>query len=68
MLDLPSDARENESSIDRLMTPYSIAVALILIWLLGVTFAVTFHGFIHLLLAIAVVLLLVRTVSRKEKH
>jgi hypothetical protein len=50
------------------MFPYYAAISLILLWLLGLTLAHTFHGYIHLLVVMAVLLLLVRTVSRKENR
>lgn len=42
---------------------YTIAVVLIVLWLLGFVSAYTLGGFIHVLLVIAVVLILVRVIS-----
>ena len=42
---------------------YTIAVVLILLWLLGLVSAHTIGGFIHVLLIIAVILVLVRIIS-----
>jgi hypothetical protein len=42
---------------------YSIAVVLVVLWLLGFVSAYTLGGFIHVLLVIAVVLILVRVIS-----
>ena len=42
---------------------YTIAVVLVILWLLGFVSAYTLGGFIHVLLVIAVVLILVRVIS-----
>ena len=42
---------------------YTIAVVLVVLWLLGFVSAYTLGGFIHVLLVIAVVLILVRIIS-----
>jgi hypothetical protein len=45
---------------------YTVAVVLILLWLLGLVSAYTMGGFIHVLLVIAVVVLLVRVISGRS--
>ena len=45
---------------------YTLAVVLILLWLLGLLSAYTIHGFIHILLVIAVILFLVRIISGRK--
>jgi Family of unknown function (DUF5670) len=45
---------------------HTIAVVLILLWLLGLVSSYTMGGFIHALLVIAVVLVLVRLISGKK--
>jgi len=45
---------------------YSIAVILILLWLLGLMSSATMGGFIHVLLVIAVVMILVRIISGRR--
>lgn len=42
---------------------YTIAIVLILLWLLGLVSAYTISGFIHVLLVIAVILILVRIIT-----
>ena len=42
---------------------YTIAVILIILWLLGVVTAYTLGGFIHILLVIAIVVILLRVIS-----
>ncbi|HET9112390.1 MAG TPA: lmo0937 family membrane protein [Burkholderiales bacterium] len=42
---------------------YTIAVILIILWLIGLVTSYTIGGFIHLLLVIAIVLILVRIIS-----
>jgi hypothetical protein len=45
---------------------YTIAIVLILLWLLGLVSSYTISGFIHLLLVVAVILILVRIISGKK--
>jgi hypothetical protein len=45
---------------------YTVAVVLIVLWLLGFVSAYTLGGFIHILLVIAVVLILVRVISGRQ--
>jgi hypothetical protein len=45
---------------------YSIAIILILLWLLGLMSSATMGGFIHVLLVIAVVMVLVRIISGRR--
>jgi hypothetical protein len=42
---------------------YTIAVILIILWLLGLVTSYTVGGFIHILLVIAVIMILVRLIS-----
>ena len=42
---------------------YTIAVILIILWLLGMVTSYTLGGFIHILLVIAVVVILIRLIS-----
>ena len=42
---------------------YTIAVILIILWLLGMVTAYTLGGFIHILLVIAIVVILLRVIS-----
>lgn len=45
---------------------YTIAVVLIILWLLGLVTATTMGGFIHVLLVIAVVVVLLRVISGRS--
>jgi hypothetical protein len=45
---------------------YTIAVVLILLWLLGLISSYTINGFIHILLVIAIVLVLVRIITGRK--
>ena len=45
---------------------YTIAVVLILLWLLGLVTSYTISGFVHILLVIAVVLILVRIIQGRK--
>ncbi|MFH1872758.1 MAG: lmo0937 family membrane protein [Pseudomonadota bacterium] len=45
---------------------YTIAVVLIVLWLLGLVTANTMGGFIHVLIVIAVVVVLLRIISGRK--
>jgi hypothetical protein len=45
---------------------YTIAVVLIILWLLGLVTGYTIGSFIHILLVIAVILILVNLISGKK--
>lgn len=46
---------------------YTIAVILLVLWLLGVVSAYTIGGFIHILLVIAIVMVLVNLISGRGR-
>jgi len=45
---------------------YTIAIILLILWLLGLVSSYTIGGFLHILLVIAIVLVLVRLVSGRS--
>ncbi len=45
---------------------YTLAIILILLWLLGLVSSYTISGFIHILLVIAIILVLVRIISGQK--
>jgi len=45
---------------------YTIAVVLIILWLLGLVSSYTLGGFIHILLVIAIVVVLLRVISGRR--
>jgi hypothetical protein len=45
---------------------YTIAVVLIILWLLGLVSSYTMGGFIHILLVIAIVVVLLRIISGRK--
>jgi hypothetical protein len=45
---------------------YTIAVILLILWLLGLVSSYTIGGFIHVLLVIAVVVILLRVISGRK--
>lgn len=45
---------------------YTIAVVLLILWILGLVTSATVGGFIHILLVIAVVMLLVQFISGRK--
>jgi uncharacterized membrane protein YtjA (UPF0391 family) len=46
---------------------YTIAVVLLILWLLGLVSSYTMGGFIHILLVIAVVMILVSLISGRRR-
>lgn len=46
---------------------YTIAVVLLVLWLLGLVTSSTMGGFIHILLVIAVVMVLVNVISGRKR-
>lgn len=42
---------------------YTIAIILIILWLLGLVSSYTVGGFIHILLVVAIIIILVRLIS-----
>jgi hypothetical protein len=51
---------------ERLQMLYTIAVVLIVLWLLGLVTANTMGGFIHVLIVIAIVVVLLRIISGRK--
>ena len=45
---------------------YTIAVVLLILWLLGLVSSYTVGGFIHILLVVAVVVILLRVISGRR--
>jgi hypothetical protein len=45
---------------------YTIAVILLILWLLGMVTSTTVGGFVHVLLVIAVVMILLRVISGRR--
>lgn len=45
---------------------YTLAVVLLILWLLGLVTSTTLGGFIHVLLVIAVVVVLLRVISGRK--
>lgn len=46
---------------------YTIAVVLLILWLLGLVTSATMGGFIHILLVIAIVMVLVNLISGRKR-
>ena len=44
---------------------YTIAVILVILWILGLVTSYTMGGFVHVLLVIAIVVVLVRVISNR---
>lgn len=45
---------------------YTIAVVLIILWLLGLVTATTMGGFVHVLLVIAIIVVLLRVINGRN--
>lgn len=45
---------------------YTIAIVLIILWLLGLVTSYTVGGFIHILLVVAIIVILVRVINNKK--
>ena len=45
---------------------YTIAVVLIILWLLGLVTSYTIGGFIHVLLVVAIIMILVNVISGRK--
>jgi hypothetical protein len=45
---------------------YTLAIVLVVLWLLGMVSAYTIGGFIHILLVVAVIIILVRLISGRK--
>lgn len=45
---------------------YTVAVVLLVLWLLGLVTSYTIGGFIHVLLVIAIVVVLIRVISGRK--
>ena len=46
---------------------YTIAVVLIVLWLLGLVSSYTMDGFVHILLVLAVIMILVNLISGRKR-
>jgi hypothetical protein len=46
---------------------YTIAIVLLILWLLGLVSSYTIGGFIHILLVVAVVIILVNFISGRKR-
>jgi len=46
---------------------YTIALVLVVLWLLGLVTGTTMGGFIHILLVIAIVVVLIRVISGRKQ-
>jgi hypothetical protein len=45
---------------------YTLAIVLLVLWALGLVTGTTIHGFIHVLLVIAVIVILLRIISGRR--
>ena len=45
---------------------YSIAIILVLLWLLGLMSSATLGGFIHVLLVVAIIIVLLRVIAGRK--
>jgi hypothetical protein len=45
---------------------YTIAVVLVILWLLGLVTSYTLGGFVHILLVVAIIAILIRVINGKK--
>ncbi len=45
---------------------YTIAIVLLILWLLGLVSSYTIGGFIHVLLVVAIIVILIRVISGRK--
>jgi hypothetical protein len=55
-----------ESATEEAIMLETIAIILLVLWLLGMVSAYTIGGFIHLLLVVAIIMILVRVISGRK--
>jgi hypothetical protein len=60
----PRTGEPNSEKVDFML--YTIAVVLIILWLLGLVTSYTVGGFIHVLLVVAVVMILINLISGRR--
>jgi Family of unknown function (DUF5670) len=61
-----SAGNEYEQSERRIMMLWTIAVILVILWLLGLVSGYTMGNFIHILLVIAIIVVLVRVIQGRR--
>ena len=67
LVELEEENRPFEFNHERKITMlYTIAVVLLILWLLGLVTSYTIGGFIHVLLVIAIVVVLLRIISGRR--
>lgn len=54
----------NDEKVDFML--YTIAVVLLILWLLGLVTSYTLGGFIHILLVVAIVMVLINLISGRR--
>ena len=56
--------KPNDEKVDSML--YTIAVVLLILWLLGLVSSYTMGGFIHILVVVAIVMILVNLISGRR--
>jgi Family of unknown function (DUF5670) len=60
----PRWKRRHSKEVDSML--YTIAVVLLILWLLGLVTSYTLGGFVHVLLVVAVIMILVNLISGRR--
>jgi hypothetical protein len=60
----PTTGKPNNEKVHSML--YTIAVVLLILWLLGLVSSYTLGGFIHILLVVAIVMVLVNLISGRR--
>jgi hypothetical protein len=60
----PATGKPNDEKVNSML--YTIAVVLLILWLLGLVSSYTMGGFIHILVVVAIVMILVNLISGRR--
>jgi hypothetical protein len=64
---VPASLQWFQSKLDGKFMLYTIAVILLVLWVLGLVSSYTMGGFIHVLLVVAIVMVLVNLISGRKR-
>jgi hypothetical protein len=64
IIDSANNGKPNDQKVDSML--YTIALVLLVLWVLGLVSSYTLGGFIHVLLVIAVIMILVNLITGRR--
>jgi hypothetical protein len=63
----PTNGKPNYANFEKVGSMlYTIAVVLVILWLLGLVTSYTMGGFVHILLVVAIIMILVNVISGRR--